>query len=166
MAEGGSLHREAIATVQLTYSSENPILVDCIKEEPEEETESEVLNLSVVEQPSPPTPQPSQAQHLPTTHQVWAGVSPVVSPLVPELPPRPTFFASNPEGYTGPRAPTRWQEAVLSGCITFAATQRIFMSSLQECRRLNSQGKLAFCYLQYMLNFGKFYNYIGPNINK
>ena len=62
MAEGGSLHREAIATVQLTYSSENPILVDYIKEEPEEESESEVLNLSVVEQPPPPpTPQPSQA---------------------------------------------------------------------------------------------------------
>ena len=184
MAEGGSLHREAIATVQLTYSSENPILVDYIKEEPEEEFETEVLYLSVVEQPPPsPTPQPSQAQHLPTTHQVWAGVSPVVSSLVPELPPRPTFFASNPEGYTGPRAPTRWQEAynlyflheetnhkarqaVLTGCITFAATQRIHMSGLQECRRLNSQGKLAFCYLQYMLNFGKSYNYTGSNINK
>ena len=181
MAEGGSLHREAIATVQLTYSSENPILVDYIKEEPEEESESEVHILSVVEQPPPPpTPQPSQAQHLPTTHQVWAGVSPVVSPLVP---PRPTFFASNPGDYTGPRAPTRWQEAynlnllyeetnqkarqaVLSSYITFAATQRIYISGLQECRRLNSQGKLAFCYLQYMLNFGKFYNYIGPNINK
>ena len=184
MAEGGPLHREAIATVQLTYSSENPILVDYIKEEPEEESESEVFNLSVVEQPPPsPTPQPSQAQHSPTTHQVWAGVSPIVSPLVPELPPRPTFLASNPEGYTGPRAPTRWQEAynlyllheetnkkarqaVLTGCITFAAAQRIYMSGLQECRRLNSQGKLAFCYLQYMLNYGKFYNYIGPNINK
>ena len=94
MAEGGSLHREAIATVQLTYSSENPILVDYIKEEPEEELESEVLQLSDVEQPPPPpTPQSSQAQHLPITHQVWAGVSPVVSPLVLESPPRPTFFA-------------------------------------------------------------------------
>ena len=184
MAEGGSLHKEAIATVQLTYSSENPLLVDYIKEEPEEELESEVLQLSDVEQTPPlPTPQPSQAQHLPITHQVWAGVSPVVSPLVPESPPRPTFFANNPEGYTGPRAPTRWQEAynlyllheetnkkarqaVLTGCISFAAAQRIYMSGLQECRRLNSQGKLAFCYLQYMLNFGKFYNYIGPNIDK
>ena len=170
--------------MQLTYSSENPILVNYIKEEPEEELESEVLQLSDVEQPPPPpTPQPSQAQHLPVTHQVWAGVSPVVSPLIPESPPRPTSFANNPEGYTGPRAPTRWQEAynlyllyeqtnkkarqaVLTGCITFAATQRIYMSGLQECRRLNSQGKLAFCYLQYMLNFGKFYNYIGPNIDK
>ena len=184
MAEGGSLHKEAIATVQLTYSSENPILVDYIKEEPEEELESEVLQLSDVEQPPPsPTPQPSQAQYLPVTHQVWAGVNPVESPLILESPPRPTFFANNPEGYTGPRAPTRWQEAynlyllyeetnkkarqaVLTGCITFAATQRIYMSSLQECRRLNSQGKLALCYLQYMLNFGKFYNYIGPNIDK
>ena len=106
MAEGGSLHKEAIATVQLTYSSENPILVDYIKEEPEEELESEVLQLSDVEQPPPPpTPQPSQAQHLPITHQVWAGVSPVVSPLVPESPPRPTFFANNPEGYTGLKSP-------------------------------------------------------------
>ena len=112
MAEGGPLHGETIATVQLTDSSENPILVDYIKEEPEEESESEVFNLSVVEQPPPPpTPQPSQAQHSPTTHQVWAGVSPIVSLLVLELPPRPTFLASNPEGYTGPRAPTRWQEA-------------------------------------------------------
>ena len=93
MAEGGSLHKEAIATVQLTYSSEDPILVDYIKEEPEEELESEVLQLSDVEQPPPPpTPQPSQAQHLPIIHQVWAGVSPVVSPLVPESSPRPTFF--------------------------------------------------------------------------
>ena len=83
MAEGGSLHKEAIATVQLTYSSENPILVDYIKEEPEEELESEVLQLSDVEQPLPPPPPPSQAQHLPRTHQVWAGGSPVVSPLVP-----------------------------------------------------------------------------------
>ena len=61
MAEGGSLHREAIVNVQLTYSSENPILVDYIKE-PEEESESEILQLSDVEQPPPPpTPQPSQA---------------------------------------------------------------------------------------------------------
>ena len=62
MAEGGSLHREAIATVQLTYSSEYPILVDYIKEGPQEELESEALQLSDVEQPPPPpTPQPSQA---------------------------------------------------------------------------------------------------------
>ena len=54
MAEGGSLHKEAITTVQLTYSSENPILVDYIKEEPEEEIESDVLQLSDVEQPPPP----------------------------------------------------------------------------------------------------------------
>ena len=90
MAEGGSLHKEAIATVQLTNSSENPILVDYIKEEPEEELESEVLQLSDVEQPlPPPTPQPSQAQRLPVTHQVWAGVNPVVSPLILESPPDP-----------------------------------------------------------------------------
>ena len=184
MAEGGSLHREAIATVQLTYSSENPILVDYIKEEPEEESESEVSNLITVEQPPPPpTPQPSQVQYLPTTHQVWAGVSPVVSSLVPELSPRPIFLASNPGDFGNPRAPARWQEAynlyilheetnqkarqtVLSDCITFVAIQRIYMSGPQECRRLNNQGKLAFCYLQHMLNFGKFYNYIGPHINK
>ena len=68
--------------------------------------------MSDVEQPPPlPTPQPSQAQYLPVTHQVWAGVNPVVSPLVLESPPRPTFLANNPEGYTGPRASTRWQEA-------------------------------------------------------
>ena len=54
MAEGGSLHKEAIATVQLTYSSENPILVNYIKEEPEDEIESEVLQLSHAEQPPPP----------------------------------------------------------------------------------------------------------------
>ena len=51
--------------MQLTYSSENPILVDYIKEEPEEELEPGVLQLSDVEQPlPPPTPQPSQAQYL------------------------------------------------------------------------------------------------------
>ena len=54
MAEGDSLHKEPIATVQLTYSSENPILVDYIKEEPEEELEPGVLQLSDVEQPLPP----------------------------------------------------------------------------------------------------------------
>ena len=69
MAEGGSLYKEAIATVQLTYSSKNPILVNYIKEEPEDEIESEVLQLSHAEQPPPPpTPQPSQAQYLPVTH--------------------------------------------------------------------------------------------------
>ena len=184
MAEGGSLHKEALATVQLTYSSENPILAGYIKEEPEEETESEVLQLSDVEQPlPPPTPQPLQAQYLPVTNQVWAGVNPVVSPLTLESPPRPTFLANNPEGCIGPRAPTRWQkaynlylfheetnkkarQAVLNGCITFAAAQRIYMNSLKECRRLNSQGKLAFCFLKYMLDFGKYYNYIGSNIDK
>ena len=184
MAEGGSLHKEAIATVQLTYSSENPILVNYIKEEPEDEIESEVLQLSHAEQPPPPpTPQPSQAQYLPVTHQVWAVVIPVVSPLIFKSPPRPTFLSDNPEGYIGPRASTKWQEAynlylfheetnkkarqaVLNGCITFAAVQRIYMNSLQECRRLNSQGKLALCFLKYMLDFGKFYNYIGPNIDK
>ena len=184
MAEGGSLHGEAIANVQLTYSSENPILVDCIKEEPEEAIESKVSQLIGVEQLlPPPTPQPSQAQCLPVTHQVWTGLNPVVSPLILESLPGPTFSADNSEDYIGPRAPHRWQEAynlyllheemnkkarqaALTGCITFAATQRIYMSGLQECRRLNSQGKLAFCYLQNMLNFGKFYNYIGPNIDK
>ena len=184
MAEGRALHKEAIATVQLTYSSENPILVDYIKEEPEEEIESEVLQLSDVG-PSlpPPIPQPSQDKCLSVTHQVWAGVNPVVSPLVLESPPRPTFLANNLEGYIGPRAPNRWQEAynlhlfheetnkkarqaVLNGCITFAAAQRIYLNGLQECRRLNSQGKLAFCFLKYMLDFGKFYHYIGPNIDK
>ena len=184
MAEGGSLHREAIATVQLTYSSENPILVDNIKEEPEEESESEVSNLTIEEHPNPPpTPQHSQVQYLPATHQVWAGMSPVVSSLIPGLAPRPPFLADSSGNFGSLRAPTRWQEAynlyilheetnqkarqaVVSGCITFAAAQRIYMSGLQEGRRLNSQGKLAFCYLWHMLNFGKFYNYIGPNINK
>ena len=71
MAEGGSLNREAIATVQLTYSSENPILVDYIQEEPEEESESEVSNLTIEEHPPPPpTPQPSQVKYIPATHQV------------------------------------------------------------------------------------------------
>ena len=88
MAEGRALHKEAIATVQLAYSSENPILVDYIKEEPEEEIESEVPQISGVEQPPPPpTPQPLQAQYLPETHLVWAGVNPIVSPLVLESPP-------------------------------------------------------------------------------
>ena len=158
MAEGGSLYKEAIATVQLTYSSENPILVNYIKEEPEDEIESEVLQLSHAEQPPPPpTPQPSQAQYLPVTHQVLAGVNPVVSPLILESPPRPTFLSDNPEGYIGPRAPTKWQEAynlylfheetnkkarqaVLNGCITFAAAQRIYMNGLQECRRSKQPG--------------------------
>ena len=184
MAEGDSLHKEPTATVQLTHSSENPILVDYIKEEPEEELEPGVLPLSDVEQSLlPSTPQPSQAQYLPVTHQVWAGVNPVVSPVVLESPLRPTTFAGNPEGQAGPSAPTKWHKAynlylfheetnrkarqsVLNGCITFAATQRIYMNSLQECRRLNSQGKLAFCFLKYKLDFGKFYKYIRPNINK
>ena len=184
MAEGDSLYKEPIATEQLACSSENLILVDYIKEEPEEESEPGVLQLSDVEQPlPPPTPQPSQAQYVPVTHQVWAGVNSVVSPVVLESPLRPATFAGNPEGQVGQSAPTKWQEAynlylfheetnrkarqsVLDGCITFAAAQRIYMNSLQECRRLNSQGKLAFCFLKYMLDFGKFYKYIGPNINR
>ena len=106
MAEGGSLPREAIATVQLTYSSENPILMDYIKEEPEEESESEVSNLTNKEHsPPPPTPQPLQVQYLPTTHQVWAGVSPVVGSLVPGLSPRPPFLANNSDSFGSPRAP-------------------------------------------------------------
>ena len=120
---------------------------------------------------------------MPVTHQVWAGVNSVVSPVVLESPLRPAIFAGNSEGQVGQSAPTKWQEAynlylfheetnrkarqsVLDGCITFAAAQRIYMNSLQECRRLNSQGKLAFCFLKYMLDFGKFYKYIGPNINR
>ena len=184
MAEGDSLYKEPLATEQLAYSSENLILVDYIKEEPEEESEPGVLQLSDGEQPlPPPTPQPSQAQYLPVTHQVWTGVNSVVSPVVLESPLRPATFAGNPVGQAGQSAPTKWQEAhnlylfheetnrkarqsVLDGCITFAAAQRIYMNSLQECRRLNSQGKLAFCFLKYMLDFGKFYKYIGPNINR
>ena len=184
MAEGDSLYKESIATEQLACSSENLILVDYIKEEPEEESEPGVLQLLDVEQPlPPPTPQPTQAQYVPVTHQVWAGVNSVVSPEVLGSPLRPVTFAGNPEGQAGQSAPTKWQEAynlylfheetnrkarqsVLDGCITFAATQRIYMNSLQECRRLNSQGKLAFCFLKYMLDFGKFYKYIGPNINR
>ena len=184
MAEGDSLYKEPIATEQLACSSENLILVDYIKEELEEESEPGVLQFTDVEQPPPPPiPQPTQAQYLPVTHQVWAGVNSVVSPVVLESPLRPAIFTGNSEGQVGQSAPTKWQEAynlylfheetnrkarqsVLDGCITFAATQRIYMNSLQECRRLNSQGKLAFCFLKYMLDFGKFYKYIGPNINR
>ena len=54
MAEGDSLYKEPITTEQLAYSSENLILVDYIKEEPEEESEPGVLQLSDVEQPPPP----------------------------------------------------------------------------------------------------------------
>ena len=54
MAEDDSLYKEPIATEQLAYSSENLILVDYIKEEPEEESEHGVLQLSDVEQPLPP----------------------------------------------------------------------------------------------------------------
>ena len=79
MAESGHIPPEAIAIVQLTYSSNNPILVDCIKQEPEEESQTEVLNLSIPGQPPPPpTPQPSQVPYPIAPHQVWAGVSPVV----------------------------------------------------------------------------------------
>ena len=89
MAEGDSLYKEPIATEQLACSSENLILVDYIKEEPEE-SEPRVLQLLDVEQPlPPPTPQPSQAQYGPVTHQVWAGVNSVVSPVVLESPLRP-----------------------------------------------------------------------------
>ena len=184
MAEGDSLYKESIATEHLAYSSDNSILVDYIKEESEEELEPGVLQLSDVGQPPPPpTPQPSQAQYVPVTHQVWAGVNPVISPVVLESPLRPATFAGDSEGQVGQSAPTKWQEAynlylfheetnrkarqsVLDGCIIFAAAQRIYMNSLQECRRLNSQGKLAFCFLKYMLDFGKFYRYIGPNIKR
>ena len=54
MAEGDSLYKEPIATEQLACSSENLILVDYIKEEPEEESEPRVLQLLDVEQPLPP----------------------------------------------------------------------------------------------------------------
>ena len=53
MAEGDSLYKEPLATEQLAYSSENLILVDYIKEEPEEESEPGVLQFSDVEQPPP-----------------------------------------------------------------------------------------------------------------
>ena len=112
MAEGDSLYKEPIATEQLAYSSENLILVENIKEEPEEESEPRVLQLSDVEQPlPPPTPQPSQAQYVPVTHQVWAGVNSVVSPVVLESPLRPATFTGNPDGQAGQSAPTKWQEA-------------------------------------------------------
>ena len=174
MAEGDSLCKESIAIEYLAYSSDGSILVDYIKEEPEEESEPGVLQFKDVEQPlTPPTPQPTQAQYVPVTHQVWTGVNSVVSPEVLGSPLRPVTFASNPEGQAGQSAPTKWQEAynlylfheetnrkarqsVLDGCITFATAQKIYTNSLQECRRLNSQGKLAFCFLKYMLDFGKF----------
>ena len=171
MAEGDSLYKEPIATEPQAYSSDNLILVNNIKKEPEEESEPGVLQLLDVEQPlSPPTPQPSQAQYVPVAHQVWAGVNSVVSPVVLESPLRPATFAGHSEGQVGQSTPTKWQEAynlylfheetnrkarqsVLDGCITFAATQRIYMNSLQECRRLNSQGKLGFLFPEIYVRF-------------
>ena len=109
MAEGDSLYKEPIATAPLAYSSDNLILVNNIKKEPEEESEPGVLQSSDVEQPPPPpTPQPSQAQYVPVAHQVWAGVNSVVSPVVLESPLRPATFAGNPEGQVGQSAPTKW----------------------------------------------------------
>ena len=139
MAEGDSLYKEPIATELLAYSSDNLILVNNIKKEPEEESEPGVLQLLDVEQPPPPsTPHPSQAQCVPVTHQVWAGVNSVVSPVVLESPLRPATLAGYSENQVGQSAPTKWQEAynlylfheetnrkarqsVLDGCITFTA---------------------------------------------
>ena len=182
--QGDPLHKEPIATVQLTYSSENPILVDYIKEEPEEGLEPGVLQIIRCGTTTPTPCTTAFTGPVFTSNTSGLGrVNPVVSPVVLESPLGPTTFAGNPEGQAGPSTPTKWQEAynlylfheetnrkarqsVLNGCITFAATQRIYMNSLQECRRLNSQGKLAFCFLKYMLDFGKFYKYISQNINK
>ena len=91
-----------------------------------------------------------------------------------------------PEPIRGPRrpqVPTKWQEAFnlytlyedtnvkarnsyQNGCISFGAVQRIYLSGLQDTRKLTSEGRLAFCYLQYMLDYGKYYNYIDPRINR
>ena len=112
MAEGDSLYKEPIATEQLAYPSDNFILVNNIKEEPEEESEPGVLQLSDVEQPHPPpTPQPSQAQYVPVTHWVWTGVNSVISPVVLESPLRPATFTGYAEGHVDQSAPTKWQEA-------------------------------------------------------
>ena len=190
MAEGGPIHQEAaIATVQVTCTSSGPISVDC-KEEPIEGNQPDIEPLTIVipppAPPSTPVPVPPLGPVFHTSTSPWAGPNPVVSPLLPNLsvPQRPQLppIAETFSGTGRFQAPTKWQEAFnlytlhedtnskarvayQNGCITFAAAQRIYLANLQDVRRLTAQGKLATCYLTYMLNYGKFYNYIDRHIN-
>ena len=190
MAESRPVCEEAaVAKVQVTYTSNNPISVDC-KKEPVEDNQSSIEPLTIVTLPPDPPPTPVPVSPLgpvfPTSTSPWAGPNPVVSPLLPELPlPQRLQLPPIAETFSGPRrfqAPTKWQEAFnlytlhedtnnkarvayQNGCITYAAAQRIYLANLQDVRRLTAQGKLATCYLTYMLNYGKFYNYIDRHIN-
>ena len=193
MAVGGPIHKEAVSTVQVTCTSSSPIALECIKEEQEPEENPQVniepLTVVTIPPPPPPTPGPSQilVPEIPTSSNPWAGSNPVVTPLLPNLTiPQGHQIPWMPEPIRGPRrpqAPTKWQEAFnlytlyedtdvkarnsyQNGCITFGAVQRIYLSGLQDTRKLTSEGRLALCYLQYMLDYGKYYNYINPYINR
>ena len=185
MAEGSNIPTEAKATVQVTYSSLNPIQVAY----PVSVLEEQPFPLVKVEAPSEGYPEEF-------------GEAPVVEVphLIPERPERPKrpeqVFGQALEliNIKGPpllpvprepapplRVPTKWQEAYNlflisdetnkrardayeSGCITFASVQRIYMAGLHQARFSCGQGNLAFCYVQCMLNYGKHYKYIHHSV--
>lgn len=191
MAEGRQVHSDPVAEDTWDDIPDSSGGIEYIKEEVPDEFQEGLEPLSIDTGPPVPPPQfvipllPTPPVHRPPPRP-WAGTRPAVPPLLPELanlqgPRRPwlpeTFSVSG-----RPQAPTKWQEAfhlytlyvdtnnkarysLGSGCITFYAAQRIYLSGLQDIRRQTEAGRLASCYLQEMLNYGKLHKYIGPDIN-
>lgn len=180
MAEGGPIYQESV-------NEETENLETIVETEETSQLEAE-LPAGLTQPLPPPTPTPMQSL-LPVTSQSvfpWGGPN-SVGLTFPEithsqglqLPPIPGHLGA-PRRFP---APTKWQEAynlyVLhedtnqkarhayqTGCISFKAAQRIYLSGLQDVRKLTNQGKLHACYLGYMLDYGKYYNYIDRSISQ
>ena len=180
MAESGSLSQEgAVATVQVTYTSSDPIAIEYVKEEEPQVLSPHQIIEPLFKIPFPPVPTPIPQALVTTAPSVpnacWATPESVLPPLLPRLPltqdiQRSSLF-KNPskweEAYnvyffhekTNQRARQAYENRELS----YPSVQRIFLATLQDVRRLTQEGKLATCYLEHMLTYGRFHNYINPN---
>ena len=191
MAESREIYSDTVDVEQVTPASDSSEDLISVKEEPVEQYQEELEPLTVdVSSPVPP-PQfivpllPTPPIHRPPPHP-WAGTRPAIPPLLPELatgqrPGLPWSSESN-RLPRKPQTPSKWQEAFhlytlcvdtnnkardsyQTGCITFYAAQRIYLSGLQDIRRLIAEGRLASCYLHNMLDYGKLHKYIITNID-
>ena len=147
--------------------------------EPEEDRKEFPLNLVKIEEELTPIPE-HEVHGLIThasTYPIWEPKLPLLSTIVPDTV-LPNQLCQIPPVL---REPAPWQEvynvyviyertntdarnSYQRGSITFGAAQRLYMQSLFHARSAVNMGALASCYLDHLIKYGLYYQYINEDM--
>ena len=146
--------------------------------EPEENRQELPLNLVKIEEELTPIPEHEipLISHA-STYPIWEPKLPLLSTIVPDTV-LPNQLCQIPPVL---REPAPWQEAYnvyviyertntdarnsyQRGSITFGAAQRLYMQSLYHARSAVNMGALASCYLDHLIKYGLYYQYINEDM--